>query len=156
MGIPAPKRRGRPPGTKNKPKIKEPEEGSQPPLGKGVKTLPDDDKERAEILKKYRFYAKLPVLGLDKLYAYLDSPMSEEERESAIEIACVACYQEGIHAMHWGVLAASFIAATGGPRFLAWKDKQEKAKAWKDAKPSSVGASLRAIEEKEVKGERVS
>jgi hypothetical protein len=155
--MPTPKKRGRPPGTKNKAKVLEPDKETQPPLGKGVKDLPDDDKERSEILKKYRFYAKLPVLGLDKLYAYLDSPMSEDERESAIEIACVACYQEGIHAFHWGVLAASFIAATGGPRVLAWYEKKEQKKGWKDAKVGSVGSALRSLErdEKEVTGERV-
>jgi hypothetical protein len=95
-----------------------------PVFGETYRRVPEDEKERDEALKPYRFYGRALAGVWSKLLAFAsDEPADAEEKDAAIEAITLACYQNDITMLDWRVSCALALGAPLVSRVPAIKKK---------------------------------
>lgn len=86
---------------------------SPPIFGSTYRKVPEDEKERDEAFKAYRFYSRSLTGAWSKLLDLLsDEPADAEERAAANDALCLMCYQLDLTMLDWRI---SVPLALGAP-----------------------------------------
>lgn len=142
LPLPTPKRRGRPPGSKNSPKLEVVDEAIKSVSGKGkLKPLPESAEELDRVLAMYKVLARPGPEGISMAFEMMDmEPLSAAEIDSG-QTAIAAClYQYGAQFNCWFLLGM-WGFGIGIPRLtqmLAAKKEKEAKKNGVAQTPASV------------------